>query len=939
MKIEDNIGDKYSIIIDFLKAREIEKTDQLHNFDCDELYFVPGITDQLIDDFKKEIETITSEKVESKDAEEVILAENEANDSMKQINEETDENIILNYLEQKYKDTEDKENFITFYKNLKKELMIFEEKYNLQEPKSKTIESIFKDFPKGNQFIEYCDKHNYKNIDDLKDIDIEDLNIRGIGISSLKKISDKVFEEMNYVLKNKSIDEIIGEIHKDNYFIKLKNLKIKGLNKDFLERYNLENSDVIDLKKIEISENDYSILYSITKTLKDSVLDHFSNKYKNSVKEKQKRIFLLRAEGNTLETIGNLENVTRERIRQICKRVCEILEDDAIIVLDSIIKNEEIGITLEEVLDSINDKELTSVLVEVIKSTDHYVYVKFINKFVRKNIYNELFEKINDKVISLTTNGMCYEDLIDELEDVWKIQKFFTENDLKLYLHSIGCKISGNIIYRGRIPYGKIVSDIINKYYKFDIKLDDDEQNDDMFKLRQILEDKYGLIYDSSNRAFTSVVVRDCENIVLSGRGRYCSKDKIDCDINIIEEIIKYINQSNQTTFYYSDLFEIFKNRLVNFSSIDNYNFLHGILMYFYPDDYDYSRDYLTKKGVSVNTIDQQLINLIETKGTCISYEEILQSFPSLNKIRIAFIVDRNSELINWSTNQYNSINNIGCIDINELKIIIDDLINKNNGYLSAALLYKEMLDSRSEFLNKNKIDNPKPLFYIIQNILSKNYDMSYPHIVRKDEFNGRLSTLDIIMKQVKDNGVINWDAVVKYSEKMGWVGSTMYAGLNELNSNFVRLSKDNYIEEKQLIINEKDLNRIEQLVEDNLNITGFYSLDSIHDFENYPEIEFEWNTFLLESVITKYLNKYRVVAPTIKDRRYQRNIIVKKSLGIKNFEELIVYVMKKDGRERYTESELYNLLSRNDLVSGLFPQEIYSSDMISYKNELFKLV
>ena len=82
---------------------------------------------------------------------------------------------------------------------------------------------------------------------------------------------------------------------------------------------------------------------------------------------------------------------------------------------------------------------------------------------------------------------------------------------------------------------------------------------------------------------------------MLCGRGEAIAIENIHVDLSVIEQIIEYIEVSRETVIYYMELFARFEGILRLTSNIDNYNFLHGILKLYYPDEYDYS-EYFSKE-------------------------------------------------------------------------------------------------------------------------------------------------------------------------------------------------------------------------------------------------------------------------------------------------------------------------------------------------------
>ncbi len=843
---------------------------------------------------------------------------------------------VIKYLSSYYYLINNKE-YLVFYNELKSNLELFETKYQLTQQEVKSIEEIFKNYPKGQYFINYCHQQGWEKLSDLEDFDFGHTKIKGIGSSSLLKLEEIFNQEYAGQSMIKDISEILKDIPKENIHISIKLLKNYNFKDEIINKYGLNHLKVEDLINIDIDSKDFRNIKRGLKILNNSVIDTFKEQY-NHIKPQYLEIYKQRARGDTLESIGRKANVTRERIRQICVKVNEELMDSSLLVADACLEDKSKAITGDDIRNIFKDEQLSIVLSEVLKDSHQYKYIDSIDKYIDVDIIpDHFFEELNEKLKETVPGGISYEDLLSVLDDIFSSQHFFTEDDFESYLVSLGYRILGDFVFKGKIPYPKITNHIVNKYYDFDIKLDNDPQNEDMKKLRNIYED-YGLQYEHNNRALTSVILRDPEAFVLCGRGRYCPLNKFHCNSTIITRIHNDLLDNDSSTIYYSDLYEIYKDELLQQTNINNYNFLHGILMYYYPDDFVYTRDYLTKKGETIETMDNQFIHIIIEKGQAVSYEEIISILPSLNKLRIGFIIERNTELIYWDKGYYNSINNLITPNIQQYHQIIETLLETHHHYISASILYEYYKTNEESYLIDNNMKTDRSLFYALGYYFSEDYIFQYPHIVRKKDYQDGVSSYKIIVKQLNRNHIININDVIDLVDKMKWKSSTSYAATQELQEKYDKISKDEYMDNDYFEVNDIALKQIKDIVDKNMEDFDFLSLKGMSNYANFPQIGYPWNSFLLETVIKKYMNEYRIIQSSLKDRRYQRSIVVRKESNIHNFDELVVYVMKIDGQESYSKGELLSLLSRYQLVHNIIPQEIYTSNLIEYKKELFRV-
>jgi hypothetical protein len=169
---------------------------------------------------------------------------------------------------------------------------------------------------------------------------------------------------------------------------------------------------------------------------------------------------------------------------------------------------------------------------------------------------------------------------------------FLNVSDIMSFLIHNKYRFFGDFVAKRGARYAIVCHDAVLKYFHFDIKLDGNDNNEDMRLLRQIINKHYhGLSLPSNNWTLTAGIVRDTSLFVLSGRGRYCPVEKVVYNIFLFEDIFNFVHSSPQPSFYYSELFSYFQGRLLAETNIDNAHFLHGMFKYLYPNEFVYERD------------------------------------------------------------------------------------------------------------------------------------------------------------------------------------------------------------------------------------------------------------------------------------------------------------------------------------------------------------
>ena len=110
---------------------------------------------------------------------------------------------------------------------------------------------------------------------------------------------------------------------------------------------------------------------------------------------------------------------------------------------------------------------------------------------------------------------------------------------------------------------------VLEKYYSDGIKLYDAFE---AMRFRGYVKEMFGDVsLPDNNRAIDSVISR---LTVLCDRGKYIIPSKINIPMGLLERIRDYINKSDRSIIMFAELFERFKNELIEKSNVTNRYFL-----------------------------------------------------------------------------------------------------------------------------------------------------------------------------------------------------------------------------------------------------------------------------------------------------------------------------------------------------------------------------
>ncbi|MDO4557304.1 MAG: hypothetical protein Q4B70_19495, partial [Lachnospiraceae bacterium] len=535
-------------------------------------------------------------------------------------------------------------------------------------------------------------------------------------------------------------------------------------------------------------------------------------------------------------------------------------------------------------------------------------------------------------------NGINFYDELENIEEQLRDHhmEFFDFEDVMKYLVGNGYHFYGDYVVKGKGSYAPVCYDAILKFFPFDIKLDSDADNDDIRKLRGIIERRYsGLVLPEGNRALCA---RLASIMVLSDRGRYCPAEKIIYSAALMEEIFEFIQSSPQSTFYYAELFSTYQGRLFAETNITNANFLHGVLKYLYPNDFRFERDLFVKLGAERKDVNVRLCDLLLQSRSPMSKSDILAAMPGLNDFVLAFAVARLPELIQWNYGFFNHVDNllITTADREMLLSIINEEIKSYSGYLSEDMLYRHVKEDYPEFLTKNTMTSSQNLYYVCAYLFGELYRFRRPHILSSDFPVAELTIENVAKVLLGNRRTLNYTKFVNLAAELGWANGTFYSVFSNLEKEYIRISEDDYISKDSFAPSERFLDDTATQIGKYVDEGSYFAISSIFSFDSFPDCNMPWNSFLLQSLIEEYNMGYRIIAPQVKDRRFQRGIIVPADMPVLLYEDLVLLCMQKDGVTSLSELEMEKYLRNHGLITKVIPQELYDCERLPFKNDTF---
>ena len=807
-------------------------------------------------------------------------------------------------------------------------------------------------------FVEYCNRSGLEKLSDLENFDFTLLlNEPGFGVGKLESIKLKyqsllreadapymetvtgsqveVCPPINIDISNTDLDisclSYAGFSAKsialffEHGYSKIGDLSTVTLGK--LDQIFGRNKGQAALEKIKLFET--PLIQIGTDLL---------NKHKDN---REFEIYIDRANKKTLQEIADKHRMTKERVRQIEAKFFRKFSPLFGSLVEQHMTNNNLSyISTQDVLEFFNDEAFDTVIMYTLQESPTLEYLSFADMFIKKEAADQdtkaKLYKITSELIG--DNGINFFECLPQIEEMLNDSglDFISTDAFLNYLFEINATFYGDFVFLKKQPYINLCLILINKYFKEGITLYSDEE---INLLRRYFHTEFGdYELPEQNRAISA---RLSDYLITCDRGKAKLIENINFDQSVIDDIKNYIDSSPLKTLYFTEIFNEFEGILAFTSDITNYHGLHGILAYLYRDEYEFSKDCLTKKNSTVVSLSlsERIVLFINEKGCAVSRAEIKQKIGGLSDIMLVNAISNSSSLLQWDYNSFNIIENLAITDddIYQLQEMLEEIFELFKGYCSDRLIFEKVKSELPKFISSNQIENPTNLFYVLQNIFGRIYQFSRPHICRRETVNS-LTTKSIALYLLGSTQQISRSAFTKIAKSVYWSETTADLIFSELENEYVRVSEDVYILSENFYVDEQALKSIETHLSSLLVSNDYLSMIGFSDFEAFPPIPYEWNSFLLVSIIKKYDLGVKLVSPVIRDRRYNKEIVVSKGSNYCNLEDIVFALLSKNNITLIDESNLLSLLIINHLIAKIIPKEIYDSKKLNYADGYFSL-
>lgn len=614
----------------------------------------------------------------------------------------------------------------------------------------------------------------------------------------------------------------------------------------------LNYQDFMILASADLNLNQFKYLCLLfSDKIETQQYEQFKSYIDDKIDEKSSFVIKERAKGVTLEEIGNNLKLTRERIRQIERKVVNRYKASY--------SNTTIKVLS---LFDLNKEYITKEKLEEI-------YKDYINVFLmlHKDSYNEKLELLElqdlnaiNKQLKRTVKtclkyNYLHESQVSNLVSSVKSKLHFdiSNNYISRYIEKTFYK-KGTYLFLTR-PTALIQYEVILRHHFGDydgININNVSAFKDRFY--EVFQDK--TIYNRSDRAvFTRVIASD--DVILINRGVHSIKpDYSNISEETLSNIYSYIKGTKAVHF--EVLYNTFKDSL--YPTIENRYQLHGLLKFHYKDLY-YTKDIVgTEPNPFVDVISIIDSYVHKNKGV-INIDKMLKDLPQLAGIHYDFQFSNYNKLISMHNRKMIHIDYITYHEEEMLQLCneVDSYLSQKE-YMHSSDLYNIMLRVAPKTLNENKINNKHYALNYFSHFFDSSYDFYENNITIKGREIKIITLGDIIENFKKTDGFYITELVRNFKEHNVFF-QNIKAVLEDIYLNGFMRVNEKVVCKKELILTssaKKTIKEIEKIFEFYL-ITNKNIKLSNFDFNILPKIKIEWNKHLLAHSLMAFSTTIKV--------------------------------------------------------------------------------
>lgn len=356
------------------------------------------------------------------------------------------------------------------------------------------------------------------------------------------------------------------------------------------------------------------------------------------------------------------------------------------------------------------------------------------------------------------------------------------------------------------------------------------------------------------------------------------------------------LNGASQA-IYYSVIYDNFSDRLSTDFSED---MIKKYLVYMFVDHYKFEKEYLTKKGISVD-LKQELIDMFNSVGSPMEINDIYSRLPNMDKGIIDDLLKDKDFVVNFRGKSYfyKNIFAISGEQIEEIKIYINEMI-RDKDQVSGTELYNFIVEQLPELIELNPEITDLGFKNILKLVLADEFSFKGDVISASDK---KIDVKELYKEFGRQREKFTLEELESFRDSI----HKAYIDYNAVFDVAIRVDANTYVR-RDLI--EFDIEAIDEAILSYCSGKYISYLDIIN-FTEFPTIGFSWNYYVLEGFLYFCSKKFSLLCSAY-NKEKPVGAIVKKG-AYNNFEEVIVDVIKDN--KLFDKEKAFGYLQENDFI------------------------
>jgi len=627
-------------------------------------------------------------------------------------------------------------------------------------------------------------------------------------------------------------------------------------------------------------------------------------------------VFKQRMLGETLEAVGSIMGVTRERIRQIEKKVSQIIthsynaqkNDHDILATIYALRGGDTVLRYDEIAAQVGDAD-----------------AQMIWYLAKKDLINcetyHFSHQINAVVFGDESEHVALSSLLAELPVFIEksemphyvadlVEKYgVAEELLRMQLRST-YKRAGKFYHRGRLTVVFMCDYILRTRFPNGYKISD--ESDQQRFLSYISE-----IFEQKGRMTARALDAKIGKVgVLIDRGKYIHHSYIDVDKEIINDVNAYIENSPRVVLSYIELFDTFSERFSG-TQINNRYSLQGVLKLL-SCPFVMRKDYVTKE--SDVSLDSEFERFVEQSGR-VHKSVLLEEFNGLSEINIGFFCQRLTSIVVLDGGYYmhSSQLNISEDDYDEQRKFL--LTAYSDTPASTRVLYNEYMMRFTDFMIRNNIESQGNLFGVLQYMFRREFFFSRPYISLSSDID--LTHHGVLMQHLSGVDSIEIEDLIDICDKKGIHFLSARTLMESIEPDFIRVGKTMLMRKELVGVDDDSVLDTAQQINEIVHVRGGYCASkNIDDFSWFPELNVPWNAYLLESVSALAGDLLTVLRINTSTSYTPVNVYIGDALVDEDTNSLILRLLIKESQiEAFSsKDDVFNWLQEQGLCNAKLP-------------------